>query len=194
MTQNNELYHHGIPGMKWGVRRYQNKDGSLTSAGRKRAAKLEEKYMDVTGRSLRRKTVPTKTKSDSNKSKDESDKPKSIKDMSNEELRARYNRLQNERLYTEEMSRYIERNKSKGRKFIENTWDNTWSNIIVPATNEWAKKKTVEYLNSLTMEEDDDGKMTLKRKKNKGELNKGGLVCHYLIQQLPNIMVCFEMP
>ena len=32
----NELYHWGVKGMKWGVRRYQNKDGSLTDAGQKR--------------------------------------------------------------------------------------------------------------------------------------------------------------
>lgn len=32
----NEFNHHGIKGMRWGVRRYQNKDGSLTSAGKKR--------------------------------------------------------------------------------------------------------------------------------------------------------------
>lgn len=34
-----ELYHWGIKGQKWGVRRYQNKDGSLTPAGKKRLAK-----------------------------------------------------------------------------------------------------------------------------------------------------------
>ena len=36
---NNELQHWGVRGMKWGFRRYQNKDGSLTTAGKKRYAK-----------------------------------------------------------------------------------------------------------------------------------------------------------
>lgn len=35
---NDELYHHGIIGQKWGVRRYQNEDGTYTSAGKKRRA------------------------------------------------------------------------------------------------------------------------------------------------------------
>lgn len=34
--KNDELEHNGIKGMRWGVRRYQNKDGSLTNAGKKR--------------------------------------------------------------------------------------------------------------------------------------------------------------
>lgn len=34
---NNELYHYGVRGMKWGIRRYQNKDGSLTPEAKRRA-------------------------------------------------------------------------------------------------------------------------------------------------------------
>ena len=40
----NELKHFGIKGMKWGVRRFQNEDGSLTPAGQQRYNKLEKRY------------------------------------------------------------------------------------------------------------------------------------------------------
>lgn len=72
-----ELYHWGIKGMKWGVRRYQNKDGSLTAAGKKR--KRDNWSEDA------------KTAAEIKK--------KSVKEMSNAELRKlnERTRLENER-------------------------------------------------------------------------------------------------
>ena len=44
MINDNYLAHHGVLGMKWGARRYRNKDGSLTPAGRKRLEKADYKW------------------------------------------------------------------------------------------------------------------------------------------------------
>lgn len=56
---NNELCHHGIRGQKWGVRRFQNEDGSLTAEGKERYGKMLD-AMDRTGeldKKLRQKSL-----------------------------------------------------------------------------------------------------------------------------------------
>lgn len=68
-TRQGELCHHGIKGRKWGVRRFQNKDGSLTPAGEKRyndqtphSNKTEKQYKIPKNKSLHRLKLEDKYK------------------------------------------------------------------------------------------------------------------------------------
>lgn len=64
-----ELYHHGVKGQKWGVRRYQNKDGSLTPAGKKRRSRYD-RAVEKTARGISRAGVTAERyKSDSRETK-----------------------------------------------------------------------------------------------------------------------------
>lgn len=51
---NNELQHHGILGQKWGVRRFQNYDGTLTARGKKRELKSAGQYSKVLNKNAQR--------------------------------------------------------------------------------------------------------------------------------------------
>lgn len=85
------LAHFGIRGMKWGIRRFQNSDGTYTSLGKKRrnsGASVHEDYTNAHSK-------------------------KSVKSMSTKELQERNKRLQAEKQYEQ-----LTKKESKGRKFI----------------------------------------------------------------------------
>ena len=107
-----ELYHHGVPGQRWGFRRYQNPDGTLTPAGRRRANKLAEKYAKVTGKKL----IVKKRSVQGN----EKPKPKTISEMSDYELQQKINRINLENSYKKLLSQQPQNMKkvSKGKSFI----------------------------------------------------------------------------
>lgn len=118
-----ELYHHGVPGQRWGFRRYQNPDGTLTPAGRRRANKLAEKYAKVTGKKL----IIKKRSVQGN----EKQKPKTISEMSDYELQQKINRINLENSYKKLLSQQPQNMKkvSKGKSFI----NKIKKDVIAPA-------------------------------------------------------------
>lgn len=126
----NELYHHGILGQRWGVRRYQNKDGTLTAAGKKRADKLRNEYLTLTGKSQVR---GTKTKTTSN-TDEATSKKKSINEMSDEELLKAINRKRLEQQYSQLNPKQI----STGKKIC--------NEVILPALKESGKKTLSSFM------------------------------------------------
>lgn len=89
-----ELYHHGILGQKWGIRRFQKKDGSLTSAGRKRVKDLYQESRD----DKQGKKPPAEDKT---KAEELYEKVKPTSELTNEELEYAIRRVQLERAYNE---------------------------------------------------------------------------------------------
>lgn len=99
---NGELYHFGIKGMKWGVRRYQNKDGTLTSKGKSRYASGNKNQ-------------------NAHKMHDDYAKrhsKKRISEMSDAELRDRINRMQMEQQYSQ-LNKYSGKGKIQVDKIVK---------------------------------------------------------------------------
>lgn len=108
-----ELYHHGTKGMKWGIRNYQYKDGSLTPAGRKRYGSLTDAVGAVKAARIKakrkkqlakaRKIAAEKKAAAEQRAKDVASGKISARDMTPEEIQTRIDKLNLEKKYKQLM-------------------------------------------------------------------------------------------
>ena len=134
---NNELTHHGIKGMRWGVRRYQNKDGSLTKAGRKKMAKLDKEYSKLTGQNR-------------NRNRNAESPNTRLSKMTDDEIRARINRINLERDYLDLINNQDSINKqSEGKSFIKTVRSDVIKPVAIDLGRQALKSGGVKILNNL---------------------------------------------
>ena len=129
-----ELYHHGIKGQKWGVRRFQNKDGSLTPAGKQKYGSKEnfdKQYPEDVKKSINKaKSGMSKAGGAVKKAQDFNDEmvkkankeqiKKDVSKMSDQELKKIVDRLNMEERYKQVMnSRAAEEGKNNVSKVLE---------------------------------------------------------------------------